>query len=354
MTQETLKTLYEAKDFPVFQNRMYPSPEAARNCPKGDIRLVEDQLTGLIYNAAFRSELVEYDIHYQNEQAVSPLFRQHLEQVATIVEGTLGREQLIEVGCGKAYFLQLLVDKGFDITGFDPTYEGDSPRVRKDYFREGAGLRAKGLILRHVLEHIADPVGFLGLLKAANGGQGKIYIEVPCFDWICKHRAWFDIFYEHANYFRLSDFKRMFRHIERFGSLFGDQYLYVVADLASLQTPTYDPSDAVDFPADFLSRLILAEQSRAEQSRAEQSRAEQSRAEQSRAEQSRAEHQYASGAEHPKESSLHCSEKEPAIPYRRSSTSTLRNKVNTLLGRALRCSPPRLRCRCCHPVRPSL
>ncbi len=273
MTQETLKTLYEAKDFPVFQNRMYPSPEAARNCPKGDIRLVEDQLTGLIYNAAFRSELVEYDIHYQNEQAVSPLFRQHLEQVATIVEGTLGREQLIEVGCGKAYFLQLLVDKGFDITGFDPTYEGDSPRVRKDYFREGAGLRAKGLILRHVLEHIADPVGFLGLLKAANGGQGKIYIEVPCFDWICKHRAWFDIFYEHANYFRLSDFKRMFRHIERCGSFFGDQYLYVVADLASLQTPTYDPSDAVDFPADFLSRLILAEQSRAEQSRAEQSRA---------------------------------------------------------------------------------
>lgn len=223
MTQAIFKTLYEANDFPVFQNRMYPSAEAARLCPRGDIRLVEDQQTGLVYNAAFRPELVDYDIYYQNEQAVSPLFRQHLEEVATIVEGTLGREGLIEVGCGKAYFLHLLAGKGFDVTGFDPTYEGNSPRVRKEYFREGAGLRAEGLILRHVLEHIADPVGFLGVLKVANGGQGKIYIEAPCFDWICKHRAWFDIFYGHVNYFRLSDFKRIFGRIERCGSIFGDQ-----------------------------------------------------------------------------------------------------------------------------------
>lgn len=265
MSQATLKTLYEAKDFPVFQNRMYPSPEAARNCRKGDIRLVEDQQTGLVYNTDFCPELVEYDVHYQNEQAVSPLFRKHLEQVATIVERTLGRDQLIEVGCGKAFFLELLVDKGFDITGFDPTYEGNSPRVRKEYFRKGEGFHANGLILRHVLEHIPDPVGFLGLLKEANGGQGKIYIEVPCFDWICQRRAWFDIFYEHANYFRLSDFRRIFSRIESCGSFFGEQYIYVVADLASLKMPTYNPRDAVNFPDDFLSKLVPAEQSRSEQ-----------------------------------------------------------------------------------------
>jgi len=36
-----------------------------------------------------------------------------------------------------------------------------------------------------------------------------IYIEVPCFDWICLHRSWFDVFYQHFN-FRLADFDRVF------------------------------------------------------------------------------------------------------------------------------------------------
>ena len=56
---------------------------------------------------------------------------------------------------------------------------------------------------------------------------------MPCLDWICKHRAWFDIFYEHVNYFRLTDFQRLFQRIEDSGHLFGGQYLYVVAELAS-------------------------------------------------------------------------------------------------------------------------
>lgn len=264
MKPQSFKTLYEAKDFPVFQNRMYETSQEARNCPKGDLVIIEDHETGLVYNLKFQPELVNYDTHYQNEQAVSPLFQRHLEQVAAVVEAHLGSGNLIEVGCGKAFFLELLVQKGFDVTGFDPTYEGASPRVRKEYFRTGCGLEASGLILRHVLEHIADPIGFLKTVATANGGQGKIYIEVPCFDWICERRAWFDIFYEHVNYFRMKDFERMFDQIYAASTMFGGQYLYVVADLGSLRVPKYDPSDSVTFPQDFMRGLLLAEQSGAE------------------------------------------------------------------------------------------
>ena len=255
------RLLYAAQDFPVFQNRMYPTPEAARACPTGNLRLVEDLGTGLVYNAAFRPELMQYDAHYQNEQAVSPLFQDHLEAVASIIASTLGYTGIVEVGCGKAYFLELLVAKGFDVTGFDPAYEGTNPRVVKHYFQRGQGIDAKGLVLRHVLEHIQDPLAFLLALKEANGGGGQIYIEVPSFDWICAHRAWFDVFYEHANYFRLSDFRRMFGRIDACGTLFGDQYLYVVADLASLRPPEFDPADRVDFPPDFTRNLISQAQS---------------------------------------------------------------------------------------------
>ena len=74
----------------------------------------------------------------------------------------------------------------------------------------------------------------------------------PCFDWICDHSAWFDIFYEHVNYFRLRNFDRMFGKVYESGHTFGGQYLYVVADLATIKMPTYDESDCFEFPKDFL------------------------------------------------------------------------------------------------------
>jgi hypothetical protein len=243
--------LYEQSDFPIFQNRMYDSAEEARACPRGDINLVQDGDTGLVYNAAFRPELMNYDAAYQNEQAHSPLFQSHLEQVATIVERNLGIDGLVEVGCGKAYFLELLQSRGRSITGFDPTYEGENPAVQRRYFGDGVTVSGRGLILRHVLEHVQNPVGFLEGLRDANGG-GLIYIEVPCLDWILQARAWFDIFYEHVNYFRLEDFSRMFGRVVEGGHLFGGQYLYVVADLATLRPPVSGPADRVDFPEDFL------------------------------------------------------------------------------------------------------
>jgi hypothetical protein len=108
-----------------------------------------------------------------------------------------------------------------------------------------------------VLEHVQAPFNFLELLRDANCGRGRIYIEVPCFDWICEHRAWFDIFYEHVNYFRLADFRRMFGEIVECGRLFGGQYLYVVAELSSLRTPTYDSADPVCFPPDFMCQIDI-------------------------------------------------------------------------------------------------
>jgi hypothetical protein len=249
------RLLYEQRQLPIFQNRMYESTEAARNCPRGDMQLVENLSTGLVYNAAFQPEQMLYDDHYQNEQAVSPLFHAHLESVAQIIERHIGRGSLIEVGCGKGYFLELLAARGFDITGFDPTYEGSNPRVQRHYFSPGVGMRGDALVLRHVLEHVQDPYHFLEQLRLANGGNGLIYIEVPCFDWICQHRVWFDIYYEHANYFRSSDFRRLFATVRESGRLFGEQYLYVVADLASLRPPRRDAGDPVHFPADFTARL---------------------------------------------------------------------------------------------------
>jgi hypothetical protein len=249
---DQLTEIYRVDNLPVFQNRMFLSAEEARNCVKGDVVLVQDRATGLIFNRAFNPELMQYDASYQNEQAVSGVFRDHLKNISAVIERHFSGLSLIEVGCGKGHFLEQLQSAGFTITGLDPTYEGSNPAVIKEYFGPETGLHADGVILRHVLEHVQNPVAFIEKVRDANGGKGKVYIEVPCLDWICEHRAWFDIFYEHVNYFRLSDFRRMFGTVYDSGHVFAGQYLYVVADLSSIRLPFYDEADAFEFPKNFL------------------------------------------------------------------------------------------------------
>jgi hypothetical protein len=248
--------LLKAYGMPVFQNRMYDTVEEALSCPTGDILLVQNLLTGLIYNSKFDPSLVVYDSQYQNEQSNSQAFREHLIKVASIINNQLAGGELVEVGCGKGGFLEQLTSLGFSVTGMDPAYEGDNPKIKKELFTPGSAPLADGVILRHVLEHIPDPVSFLAGIRDANGGQGLIYIEVPCFDWILKKHSWFDVFYEHVNYFRISDFNRMFGRVLIAEHTFGGQYLSVIADLSTLRMPVIDEVP-IEVPANFIEGALL-------------------------------------------------------------------------------------------------
>jgi hypothetical protein len=248
----SFRKLYKVEDLPVFQQFMYDNKESALNCPKGNLLLVEDLLTGLIYNQLFNPKLMNYDKNYQNEQGFSSVFNNHLEFVSSIIEQQIGKNSIIEIGCGKGLFLELLEKMEFEITGFDPAYEGSNINIVKAPFEQKSHLKAEGVILRHVLEHIKTPYDFLTNISLANNEKGKIYIEVPCFDWILNNNAWYDIFYEHVNYFRLSDLKNMFSKVYDSGKLFGDQYIYIVADLASLKEPVYNKNNSIIIPDAFM------------------------------------------------------------------------------------------------------
>ena len=248
------RDVYRAADLPVLQNRTFADVASAKAAPCGEVRLVQDMTTGLIFNAAFDPSVFAYDINYQNEQAYSPRFRAHLLAVEGIIARHFTGQLLLEVGCGKGYFLELLKEHGYQVTGIDPAYEGANPNVIRQPFTRDLGIRADALILRHVLEHIQHPVMFLQAMADANQG-GRIYIEVPCLDWIVEQRAWFDVFYEHVNYFRLQDLCGLFGSVLESGHLFGGQYLYVVADLSTLLTQRTTPSEQISWPSDFTASL---------------------------------------------------------------------------------------------------
>ena len=249
--------LYRVADLPVLQNRTFADPASARASASADMLLVQDEKSGLIFNQAFNANKLSYDADYQNEQAHSGQFQKHLNDVEGIIARHFKGRELIEVGCGKGYFLELLKGLGYAITGIDPAYEGNNADVIKAPFTRGLGLAADAIVLRHVLEHIQDPVSFLVEMANANQG-GQIYIEVPCFDWILEHKAWFDLFYEHVNYFRLDDLRRMFGTVHEAGHLFGGQYLYIVADLATLRLTPEQPVPRLDLPDGFTASLERA------------------------------------------------------------------------------------------------
>jgi len=229
---ENTQVIYQQQAVPLIQNKVYPTKAEAEKTPCIDVTLAQSLDNGFVFSANFNDLIIDYDAHYQNEQSNSPYFKKHLDNVIEIMQDnkTLNGK-VVEIGCGKAFFMNMLLAKGYDVTGFDPTYEGDSPKVIKDFFSDKySGIEASFIILRHTLEHIANPLEFINTVAAANNYKGKIYIEVPTFEWIMKHNAIEDIFYEHCNYFTLDTLQMLFTDSVG-GHIFNGQYIYVIANL---------------------------------------------------------------------------------------------------------------------------
>jgi len=229
------KIIYEQRAVPLIQNKVYPTKGEAKNAPCKDVILAQSLDNGFVFSADFTDAIIDYDMHYQNEQSNSAYFRRHLENVIEIMQHneTLNGK-VVEIGCGKAYFMDMLLERGIDIIGFDPTYEGSSKKVVKDFFSDKySDVGAEFIILRHTLEHISQPFHFIKTIAAANNYKGKIYIEVPTFEWIMEHNATEDIFYEHCNYFTLDTLQMLFKKSIG-GHFFNGQYIYVIADLADV------------------------------------------------------------------------------------------------------------------------
>lgn len=231
-----VKAICEQKGVPLIQNMVYPNPTLARAARVIDVALAQSLDNGFVFSANFDDSIIEYDRHYQNEQSNSEFFRRHLEDAIQILNrNELLGKRIVEIGCGKGFFMSMLLERGEDVTGFDPAYEGDSPKVIKDYFSDKySHVGAETIILRHTLEHISKPFHFLQTIAKANNHKGLIYIEVPTFEWIVANNACEDIFYEHCNYFTLETLRQFFTESVG-GHFFNGQYIYVIADLGAVK-----------------------------------------------------------------------------------------------------------------------
>jgi hypothetical protein len=213
-----------------------PLQNRANDQRLGPVRLRYNETINFLENEAFDPSLIDYSQGYQNSQAHSPKFVSHMKNVLAILKTQLPKESLIvEVGCGKGDFVELIQKDGyFQVRVFDASYSGENNAIEKRYLSTNDKVTADMVVLRHVLEHVPQPHAFLKMLGAVFG-SAKIYIEVPNYDWIVDNKTYFDITYEHVNYFSRTSLACLFKKEKlKYGLMFDNQYHYVISDLTSI------------------------------------------------------------------------------------------------------------------------
>ena len=249
---------------PVTQNLIVATATAAREITRGILDMCCCARCGFAFNRAFDASLPAYSEAYDNTQSHSPSFKAYMDELVRVIieERGVRNARIVEVGCGKGYFLRRLVDNSAGNTGwgFDPSYVGPESdlggRLHFEKRNYGPGSRPLGadvVVCRHVIEHIADPVALLATVRAAleSSPGARVFFETPSLAWILEGLVIWDFFYEHCSLFTPASLTTAFQRagfaIKRVATTFGGQYLWLEATLAE---PSDSPSlDAGSIPA---------------------------------------------------------------------------------------------------------
>jgi len=245
--------LYEIERIPVFLNKHYPNREAARSSPAAAINLRGCCRCGLVFNAQFESAKMDYNEDYVQSQGHAASFQRYTLDVLDLLLQDIDtrRDKIVEIGCGKeAYFLNMLLDRGVDIVGFDPVYRGGNARITPTFFDRAAAdkIQARAVVIRHTLDHIAKPLDFLQDLKTNLPADTLVFIESPRWEWILEKKAFWGISYEICSYFSQNFFLRVFSGKAVMHRTFSNQYMIVKARLGDLISTFLEKDDAERYP----------------------------------------------------------------------------------------------------------
>ena len=201
---------------------------------------------------------MRYDATYDNSIDASPTYRAYLDERGRAVLPEVNTEaRVLEIGCGKGTFLRQLVETHPRSSGLgvDATYEGELADLngrlhfeRRYFSAADAGRRIDAAVCRHVIEHVADPMQFLRDIRVGLAGSPDVHVffETPSFEWIVEQTTFWDVFYEHCNYFTGPALSRAFESagfaIAKLERVFGGQFWWIEATLASERNHLVPPA----------------------------------------------------------------------------------------------------------------
>lgn len=237
---------------------LVPSRQEARDYPGGAIQLAFCRACGFISNLAFDPDLAEYSGRYEETQSYSTTFKHfHRELAQRLVERhQLRGKKIVEIGCGKGEFLQLMCELGDNHgVGFDPGVQPDRIEsaapgrmqfIADFYSEKYLDQQADFIVCKMTLEHIPNAASFIATVRRAIGDRvgTTVFFQVPDATRILRECAFEDIYYEHCSYFSPGSLARLFRsngfEVLDLAVEYGGQYLTLearaVAEAANHQT----------------------------------------------------------------------------------------------------------------------
>jgi SAM-dependent methyltransferase len=253
-----VQQVLEPRKVPIFQNRIFADPAAARAIPRAEVVFSFCRRCGLVFNSSFGGSRLDYSSEYDNSQTCSPFYQTYLDEIAKHLTDSyaLKDKTILEIGCGKGTLLRLLCRGGRNRgVGFDPSYvgppeaEGGAVRfVREFYDRQRTDSPVDLVVCQHVMDHLADSRALLAQMRSVTieCPGAAVFCEVPDMAWILEKTAFWDLCYERCSYFFPETLTWAFRQagfeVVRTVPAFHGQYFWLEARPASRE------QGGVDFP----------------------------------------------------------------------------------------------------------
>jgi len=149
-----------------------------------------------------------------SEEALSGYYDAYAEHMTSPGRGVMGEEEaearadsdiadlerfhapgaLLDIGCGGGHIMRAAARRGWNVFGTETSARAvralrstfGADRIGRDDELPAGGLaRYDAIVLRHVLEHLRDPVGAMGRIRGMLATDGVLLCEVPDVNALC-------------------------------------------------------------------------------------------------------------------------------------------------------------------------
>ncbi len=240
------------------------SAEEARGLKRLPLDFVRCFDCGHIYNSMFKYEEVPYSDKLNLMFNKGEVWAEFIRMIqGDILSRLPDRPTVVEIGHGAGSFLSSLANNrpGGRYVGFDPhgaSSESNLVQLQQKLFdpvRHLIPIKPDILISRHVLEHMANPLGFLQKISCVAASMRirvLAYLEVPCIDRVLETGRTTDFYYEHCSQFTTGSFTRMlessFSSVEDIGHGYDGEVVYGFVSLGEFSPPCLERArEALNF-----------------------------------------------------------------------------------------------------------